>query len=200
MALDNVRTRPRRDGTRRDLRAWAIAEVRAFGGRPPSHFRCADPSGTIQVTIGRDDRVIDVELDSGWRDWFGPEYFDTALLVAYRGALHDSRYVRGLVQLARGTAGPVGAVGAPAPGPAATEAGAVASSVAGGPRRLPTEAAPAPAGCADAVVRSPAGYLRLVRRGGSIRSAHADTRRICAAPPPALCHDVLAAFQLALGA
>jgi hypothetical protein len=171
MAVNNVRARARRDGARRDLRAWAIAEVRAFGERPPSYFRCADPSGTIRVTLGADDRVVDVELDPDWRDRFGPEYFDTALLVAYRGALHDSRYVRGLVQLAAGTAG----------GPA-------------------TDPAPIPAGCADAVVRSPAGYLRLVRRGGSIRSAHADTRRICAAPPPALCHDVLAVFQLALGA
>lgn len=181
MAVNNVvRTRPRRDAARHDLRAWAVAEVRAFGERPPSHFRCADPSGTIRVTLGADDRVVDVELDPDWRDRFGPEYFDTALLVAYRGALHDSRYVRGLVQLARGAVGGrVSAAGPPASGPVGD--------------------APS-AGCGDAVVRSPAGYLRLIRRGGSIRSAHADTRRICAAPPPALCHDVLAVFQLALGA
>ncbi|WP_203962451.1 hypothetical protein [Actinocatenispora thailandica] len=188
--MNNVGTRPRRDGARRDLRAWAIAEVRAFGERPPSYFRCADPSGTIRVTLRADDRMVDVDLDPDWRDRFGPEYFDTALLAAYRGALHDCRYVRGLVQLAAGNVGGSGASSLEGRAGAAID---VAVAAAG-------ESGPVPAGCADSVVRSPAGYLRLVRRGGSIRSAHADTRRIGAAPAPLLCHDVLAVFQLALGA
>ena len=163
MAVEHVRAPGQRG--QRDLRAWAVAEMRSFGDQPPARFRSADPSGTIRVTVGADDRVLDVELDADWRDRFGPEYFDTALLSAYRGALHDSRYVRGLVRLAGATV---------------TEPASGADGV-------------------DAVVRSPAGYLRLVRRGRSIRGAHADIRRIGSADPRALCADVLAAFRLALG-
>jgi|GEM_PF-6356515 len=167
MAAEHVQTRLRGAAARSGLQARAAARVRSFGGRPPSRFRCADPSGTIRVTVGAGDRVIDVELDPGWRDRFGPEYFATALLAAYREALHQSRYVRGLVLLAGGEPAASGH-------PAGSDAG-------------------------DTVVPSPAGYLRLVRRGRAIRTVHVDTRRICSAVPSELCADVLAVFRRALG-